>query len=232
VGFDPGQANDYAALAVLERRDPPGAGPDVTRPSHYAVRHLGRWPLGTAYPKVVADVARLVRALPANPVLAVDATGVGRPVVDLLHQERLSASIYPITITGGLGVTAGQIGPNVPKRDLVSTLQVLLQTRRLKIARGLAEARTLVEELSLFQVKLTVAAHETFGPGKERAHDDLVLATALAAWLAENRPEPNTGSLIVWPPGDQAEAEPTRASFLDEVYARMDREDEASDSWR
>jgi hypothetical protein len=70
---------------------------------------------------------------------------------------------------------------------LVSTLQVLLQAGRLKVASALAEAPTLVRELLAFQVKVTAAAHETFGPWRENAHDDLVLAVVLAAWLGERR---------------------------------------------
>jgi hypothetical protein len=38
-----------------------------------------------------------------------------------------------------------------------------------------------------FQVKVTASAHETFGSWRENAHDDLVLAVALAAWLGERR---------------------------------------------
>ena len=39
---------------------------------HYAVRHLRRWPPGTAYPVVAADISLLVEALPAALVLMVD----------------------------------------------------------------------------------------------------------------------------------------------------------------
>ena len=40
-----------------------------------------------------------------------------------------------------------------------------------------------------FRVKVTDAANETFGAWRERPHDDLVLAVAIAAWQAE-RPAP------------------------------------------
>ena len=42
----------------------------------------------------------------------------------------------------------------MPKRDLVSLMQVLLQTQRLKVAEGLPDAAVLVEELLNFRVKI------------------------------------------------------------------------------
>lgn len=68
--------------------------------------------------------------------LAVDATGLGKPVVHLLNQEGL----FPmsIIITGGDGVVRADLRNwKVPKRDLVSTLLVLFQTNQLKISDGL-----------------------------------------------------------------------------------------------
>jgi len=50
----------------------------------------------------------------------------------------------------------------VPKKELVTCLQLLLQNRRLHIARSLPEATALVRELQLFQVKITAGANETF----------------------------------------------------------------------
>ncbi len=41
-------------------------------------------------------------------------------------------------------------------------------------------------ELLAFHVKVKVAANETFEAWRERDHDDLVLAVAMAAWLAEH----------------------------------------------
>ena len=59
---------------------------------------------------------------------------------------------------------------------------------RLRIAAALPEADTLVRELLAFQVKITAAAHDTYGAWREGTHDDLVLAVALACWHAESRP--------------------------------------------
>jgi hypothetical protein len=80
------------------------------------------------------------------------------------------------------------IGWKVPKKCLVSTLQVLMQGRRLTVAKSLPFSAALVEELQNFQVKVTEAANETFGALGEGYHDDLVLAIMIAAWAAENAP--------------------------------------------
>jgi hypothetical protein len=73
----------------------------------------------------------------------------------------------------------------VPKKELVSTLQVLLAARRLKVAPTLAAAPTLVRLLANCQVEVTRTAHETFGSWRDGQHADLVPALALAVWYAE-----------------------------------------------
>ena len=62
---------------------------------------------------------------------------------------------------------------------------MLLQTGRLKVAAGLKDARTLVHELLRFRVKIDpLTAHDSYGAWREGAHDDLVLAVAIAVWYA------------------------------------------------
>lgn len=184
LGLDLGQAQDYTALTILERQ-----GSDESAVFH--ARHLRRFALGTKYPAIVAHVASLFKLPPLNrldspSVLAVDATGVGTPVVDMLHRENMRAWLRAIIITGGDTVTYDADFVRVPKRLLVSTVQVALQTGRLKIAPELSEAATLVRELLNFQVKITDHAHDTYGAWREGTHDDLVLAVALALWAGKN----------------------------------------------
>src|SRR5262249_15051200 len=123
VGLDLGQAQDFTALAVLER--PPNDGPEGPV---YALRHLVRWPLGTPYTAIVPAVARIVSAAPlCGCDLVADQTGVGRALVDMLRQA-LVAYVVPVTITGGHAVSQAPDGSyHVPKKELVTCLQVLLQ---------------------------------------------------------------------------------------------------------
>lgn len=73
----------------------------------------------------------------------------------------------------------------VPKRDVASTIAVLLQTGRLRIARGLKESETLLRELLNFRAKISLSGHDSYEAWREQEHDDLVLAVGLAAWLFE-----------------------------------------------
>lgn len=186
-GLDLGQAQDYSALAVLEKNQRPDPDRGGRLTNYYAVRYLERPPLGTSYTVVCTRMAELFAKPPlAGSVLAVDQTGVGRPVVEMLRRSTLRASIRAITITGGhQASTDTHGGALVPKKELVSTLQVLLQSRRLQIAQQLPEAATLTQELLNFRVKVTQAAHETFGADRDHEHDDLVMAVAMAGWLGE-----------------------------------------------
>lgn len=190
VGLDLGQAQDFTALAVLTRPRLTGHERGADRRPAYAVGHLHRFPLGTPYPQVVAAVVDLLRAPPLRGcMLVVDQTGVGRAVVEMLEgglQGRVTGHFCPVTITGGHEVTRSPAGElRVPKKELVGCLQVLLQTRRVRVARALPEAAALVRELETFRVKVTDAANETFGAWRAGQHDDLVLAVALAAWAGE-----------------------------------------------
>ena len=130
------------------------------------------------------------------PRIAADMTGVGTAVVEMIGQalgakagDGRRAELCPVLIRGGHAVTRGDdLTWHVAKVQLVSVLQALLSSRRLKIASGLADAEVLVAELKAFSVKITLAGNETFEAWRERDHDDLVLAVAMALWLAENAP--------------------------------------------
>jgi hypothetical protein len=210
VGLDLGQSSDYTALAILERHCTteyvdrttqtlkvvrnwygletvrvPEPRPQTLRT--YAVRHLERFPLGTPYPRICESlVARFAYPPLTGANLVVDQTGVGRAVVDMIRQARPRATIRPITITAGHSVVPDGAGWNVPKKELVSVMQALFQSRRLQVARQLPMAPVLVKELETFRVKITASANETFEAWRERDHDDLVLAVALAAWVGEH----------------------------------------------
>jgi hypothetical protein len=174
VGVDLGQTADYTAITILEEREN----------NFYDVRYLERL-RNTPYPSIVRRLDHLVKKLPEKPSMAVDATGVGRPVIDMIRDANLPASVYAITLTGGDAVVRDGMERRVPKRDVASTIAVLLQTGRLRIARGLKESETLLRELLNFRVKISLSGHDSYEAWREKEHDDLVLAVGLAAWLFE-----------------------------------------------
>jgi len=109
-----------------------------------------------------------------------------------------------VLIAAGDAVSEEAGRRRVPKRDLAGVLQVLLQTRRLKIAEALPEAKILASEREAFQVKITAAANDQYGAWREGQHDDLVLAVALACWWAERNPPHEGIGCIPERPEDRA----------------------------
>ena len=79
----------------------------------------------------------------------------------------------------------------MPKRDLVSALEVPFHTGKLKVADGLKLWDVLREELLNFRRKIDLrTAHDSYEHWRETDHDDLVLATALACWWIARRSQP------------------------------------------
>ena len=186
LGLDLGKLQDFTALAVVEREDPSLAwSPSSIRTASTAllVRHLERAPLGTPYTRVVERVKELTRHRNLNGLcyLTVDSTGVGVPVVESLRAAPLGCrGITAVTITGGDRArqsTGFGVGDHwhVPRTDLLSGIQMLLEKGELKISKQMKESGTLVRELISMRA----------GGGSLGAqHDDLVLAVSLACWQA------------------------------------------------
>lgn len=190
VGVDLGQARDFTVVAAVERAELVGERDPVTcaywKYAELRLRYLERMPLGTSYPKVAERVVKITQsaAMAGRCSLVVDATGVGRPVVDLMRRERLGCTLMPVTITGGASESRGGGYYGVPKRDLVTGMQVLLQGGGLQIASGIPHGAALAAEMAEMRVKVTAAGNMQFGAWREGTHDDLVLAVALACWGA------------------------------------------------
>ena len=183
-GLDLGQRRDHTALVVLERLQEPlhTCDPVTFRPNfqlRFILRHAERFALGTPYLEVVRRVAALVgrdfdplfySGAWRNPhrTLVVDASSVGAPVVELFRAANLKAKLEPIVITAS-GAPADR---QVSRRDLITNLVLLLESGLIRIPPETHHREALFEEL----LQLT---HRS-GP----QHDDLAMATALAAWQA------------------------------------------------
>ena len=126
-------------------------------------------------------IVALVRALPGEADLVIDATGVGRPVLDMLRAAGLEP--VAVTITGGRSASFDGGTWRVPKRMLVGALATAFEAGRLKVARSLPSAGALLAELQAFRRQISRRGHDSYaGAG---VHDDLVIATALACWWPE-----------------------------------------------
>ena len=87
--------------------------------------------------------------------------------------EGVGGNVTALTITSGEKVTGSSEQWGVPRKDLLASVEVLIEAGRLEIARKLKEAERLVKELQAMRAN-----------GKGGEHDDLVFALALACWRA------------------------------------------------
>jgi len=211
VGVDVGQKHDPTAIVVCERWErvsdpgraalPEGAGVytggdvrrvGVQREIVHTARHLQRLPLGMPYPEVAAQVAAVVEGLVrrgiARPRIMVDSTGVGQPVVDILRERlgRHADDLIAATFTHGERFSQDNSArlASVGKAFLVSKLQALLQTQRLKLPRN-PEAQALARELQNYEIRIDADSNDRYGAFKTGSHDDLVTALGLAVVYQE-----------------------------------------------
>lgn len=178
LGLDLGQRHDPTAIAIVEKLD-------LIR--GLRLRHLERIPLGTPYPGVVARVRAICRNQELRSgrcALAVDGTGVGAPVVDMLRAAGLGCDISAVTITSGEHQHQNGAWWSVPKQDLLAVVQVLLERNELKMARGLNELAPLVRELTDMRSMRSANGRVRLGADGCGEHDDLAIALALACWRA------------------------------------------------
>jgi hypothetical protein len=184
LGLDPGQRCDHSALAVIERHTQLTGERDPTtyqglQNTTRVLRHIERFPLHTPY----TDLVWKVKDLLANPNIerdyriAIDATGVGAPFLDFLRANGVRRNLFPISITSGESITVNRGTHNIPKRDLMTNLQLMLQNRELQISSQLPHAPLLRDELTNMRRRV-----DSFEPDRTSQHDDLLMALALAAW--------------------------------------------------
>jgi hypothetical protein len=238
LGLDLGQHQDPSALSAIWKYPENMALPTGPRMQCQAVY---RWPLGTLYRKIRLDLARLLeRSGWEGAFLAIDETGVGRPVVEEFQLAQLPAQICPIYITAGHAATfdSHQLSFHVPKSELVSTLIAAMDEDRFAFSQGIREAEVILNELRNFRTKITAHQHEVF-LAREGQHDDIVLATAMAAWLLRylQRNAPFEGP-VVYESGMVAESDrkqglyclPPGMPLTPEERARRAMEEEAAQS--
>jgi hypothetical protein len=207
VGFDIGQVHDPSGIVLVDRYYVPTSdlytddeslrseSSWVNVERRYDVTEIDTWK-DVPYQTQVDRIIKLMLGIEEHVTLAVDATGCGRPVVEMLYAEINRVKWYErgykppspafIQIHGGNTVTRNGAILNVPKRDLCSAPLVLFQNEMLNISEDLEHAATLKRELLKFKVKINIATgHDAYEAWRENDHDDLVLALAMACWVAE-----------------------------------------------
>lgn len=213
VCADLGQAADYTAIGALERE-----------PTRDVLRQAERPELKTPYPTIALRLATLSAKLDGCPIV-LDATGVGRPVVDMVRLATRSL-VVPVMITGGSHVTRDESGYwHVPKKVLVATVAVAMQNATIAIPKALPLAPTIEAELRNFKLKQSASGHTQFEAWRSGDHDDLVLMLALGLWYSSRLARPA-------PTDTRSAAERERVEMRARHMARLKRERRERERWR
>lgn len=209
-GLDLGQSGDPSALAMvlaIETIVSPYSWFDASHPRQktWQLTETRIFPLGTAYMRVAQQVQQRVAAFksqyPTTPcTLVADATGLGRPTLEILHHEFTTgrqgpsiARLEGIVFTSGSSHNKAQHPTlpvdvfHIPKLDLIQNLLQAMESRQLSVGPGLEGAPGLKEQFQSLRyatnaqtgnTTIQVAAGRDSGAG----HADLVMALALAVW--------------------------------------------------
>lgn len=202
MSVDLGSQQDYTATSVIEyveildnKKTLPGGIVRKFEDYHVSFEHhlkyLSRESLGTSYPDIIRTTGTRLKnpELESFTELIVDVTGVGLPVLQQMKEQKMDP--VGIMITGGHEVgllhspKGESLGYKVPKRDIVTALQIAFQSRRLRIPAGLPYINEFVEELKNFRHKTTKAGNDTYEAWRDSIHDDLVLSVGMAVWYLE-----------------------------------------------
>ena len=120
------------------------------------------------------------RQLPQDAGLVIDCTGVGVGVADEIERR----GIFPtrVAIVHGQDATWHGSRVSLPKGVLVSKIVARIHSEEIKVHPSIKDWPTLRRELMNFHAELTRSGAETLNAAISE-HDDLVVATALAAWF-------------------------------------------------
>lgn len=171
--------------------------------TEYTVRFIKRLPLNTSYPDVAIYIANMLDNelfKNRNVRVLIDTTGVGSPVYDSLKSEimlrlnnaRIEQS-FQTGLTWKIGKHTLQLKPisfvhgemynrskgTLGKAFLVSRMQSILQERRFH-APDTQEVKAMIDELLVYEIKVSNEGKDTYGAFKTGAHDDLATAAALS----------------------------------------------------
>ncbi len=175
LGLDLGRKQDHSALVIIERSQRAMNTRYIDAYTKWeeflSVRYAKQWKLGTAYGDVAKEAATIYKKVEAlgRSVLVFDQTGVGDAVYEMIREHLRGASVEGVVITQEL------------KRDLYAALETNLEQGKLKIPEDCYSSRELKQELLTVEIRRVGYGYK-YGAFEKDAHDDLVMALALACW--------------------------------------------------
>jgi len=182
LGVSLGQPDQRTSMVAIRRRTVPSEMQTGATYRTYTVLGLHRWSKGTAYSIIAADISAKTAEPPFRDcLLALDRSGVGIQIVNMIRAAQPAASVKPIMVTGEVDVQVDGPGWRVPRLDLVAVVNEILQSQRLEILKKLKDATMLKKELLAFRAK----PGRSGGEWRIRPEDDAILALACGMWVGE-----------------------------------------------
>jgi phage FluMu gp28-like protein len=172
LGVDLGETHDPTALVALRQVG-----------DEFHATHLERLKLNTSYERVTQGVVQLMeKPWYVDTALVVDATGVGRPVVE--RMEDVGLNPIPVVITGGVNEIhePGDWSWRVPRKTLLTIVQILFMRGQIKLPAGHKLTAELEHEIRNVKRRAKAGTNEATEIGRETEHDDIFFALCLAAW--------------------------------------------------
>lgn len=202
--IDPGKKRDPTAIMVMRDNIKIVDGsqrmgtPDKIQ-HFYEIIHMDKV-LDTRFTEVCRIVGVITehKDIKNNHDLVVDGTGIGEVVIDIMRENLLVP--VPIVFTGpgqvrevfssfgkvfGSGFAGAKVLKeiHVPKEDLVSAGQNIIQQGRLGIAPGLKFEDDFKRQLLMFRGKVNENKRNiSYNANTEEDHDDLVVCFLMGAW--------------------------------------------------
>lgn len=187
LGVDLGQSNDFTSLVLLEDECLPVIenGQVALGKRTFTVVMADRF-RGVSYDAVVNFIVRVRNAPEIRHAckLSIDATGLGRPVSDML--DAVNCQHHACTMTAGQDWRREGKYVMVGKTFLVETAAVLFTSGQLKWAPDLEQKEAIEADLATFALHNTAAGNQVIVQERNAAgHGDYGIALAIAAFSAQ-----------------------------------------------
>ncbi len=175
------QDEEYDLEEAYSRRNA-GYGRQRDSENYFNVTWIKRFPAGYPIPEVVSRVSELIsdKLLAKKCTVLLDITSVGAAPERVFEGRGLHPTLIDLTNSGS-EERSGEV-KRVPLRDVIGAAQVVVHTRRLKVADKLDLASTLAGDLLSCDPKRVTRGLDLRGG----CNSDLVFALAIALWWADD----------------------------------------------
>ena len=185
ISLSLGTVAEPSGLVVVKpwssKYPPAGRLPEAEVGTYFDVVEIERFPAGRPLPAIINRISEIAsdKRVSRESIILLDISSVGTAPLRAFQTRGMYPAAIDLTNANAEGyVNDAQCAP---LRDVIGTAQVVLQTARLTVAKGLDLAETLVSDLQAFNPK-PIARNPDLRGGRNA---DLVLALAVALWWGD-----------------------------------------------